>query len=188
MNSADKLCYLCLLGNSCSNSSPFFFKKPGANLRITEAGLILSQLKEGVKRLAMPRLSVGRGIHMWQELFPLANAFGKGEGGRGMTSPSRKPPYLMWTLQVSCFPEMLHLLLGKKRRWGWREREWPNLDSCNEYRPISIWSTVHPQQKTCEGEGTSALPSFLSRPLGLVASWFKAVVTYPGCKISTYKL
>lgn len=51
-----------------------FFKKPGASLRISEAGLILSQLKEVLKRLAMPRLSTGRGIHMGQELFRLAEA------------------------------------------------------------------------------------------------------------------
>jgi len=92
-------------------------------LRITGAELILSQLKEVVKMLAMPRLSVEKGIHMRQELFPLANAFGKGESSRGMTSPSRKPLYLMWTFQVSYFAEMLHLLLGKRRTWGWRERE-----------------------------------------------------------------
>lgn len=42
----------------------FFLKKAGTSLRITGAGLILSQLKEVVKMLAMPRLSVGKGIHM----------------------------------------------------------------------------------------------------------------------------
>lgn len=125
---------------------------------------------------------------MWQELFPLANVFGKGEGGRGMTSLSRKPLHLMWTLQVSCFLETFHLLLRKKRRWGRREREWPDLDRCNEYWPISIWSTVHLQQKLCEGEGTSVLPSFLFCPLGLITSCFKALLTYLERKISTYKL
>lgn len=49
-----------------------FLKKPWASLRISESGLILSQLKEVVNRLAVPRLSTGRGIHRWQELFHLA--------------------------------------------------------------------------------------------------------------------